>query len=224
MEFYFQIDMNEKLYVRNPEDTDLGRKIVQFSIQMIFETGIEGFTFKKLAEAVGTTEASIYRYFENKHRLLLYIVAWYWTWLEYLVSVHTKNMSDPAMKLKKIISFLVEGDESNMAFKHIDKALLHQIVIAEGSKAYLTKHVTKDNKDKLFKPYKDLCASIARVILEVKPDYPYSRTMASTIVEMAHLQAFFLTNLPSLTDFCNVKDKWKICLFLENIVFTSLNT
>ena len=66
MELQLQIKMNEKLFVRNPEQTELGRKIIQFSIQLIQENGFESFTFKKLAEEIGSTEAGIYRYFENK--------------------------------------------------------------------------------------------------------------------------------------------------------------
>ena len=38
---------------------------------------VEEFTFRKLAQKINTTEASVYRYFENKHRLLIYILAWY---------------------------------------------------------------------------------------------------------------------------------------------------
>lgn len=40
---------------------------------MIYKTGYEAFTFKKLAEDIGTTEAGIYRYFENKYKLLVYL-------------------------------------------------------------------------------------------------------------------------------------------------------
>jgi len=105
MELQLQIKMNEKLFVRNPEQTDLGRKIIQSSIQMIHGHGFEAFTFKKLAEIIGSTEAGIYRYFENKHRLLIYLTAWYWSWLEFRVNFHLNNISDPAIKLKSLFSF-----------------------------------------------------------------------------------------------------------------------
>ncbi|MGZ5010791.1 MAG: TetR/AcrR family transcriptional regulator, partial [Methylobacter sp.] len=65
--------MNDKLFLRDPEQSELGKKIILHSIQLIHKNGFEAFTFKKLAEAIGTTEAGIYRYFENKHRLLIYI-------------------------------------------------------------------------------------------------------------------------------------------------------
>ena len=47
------------------------------------EIGFESFTFKKLAAKIESTEASVYRYFENKHKLLIYLVSWYWNWVEY---------------------------------------------------------------------------------------------------------------------------------------------
>ena len=222
MEVQLQIKMNEKLFLRDPEQTELGKKIIRHSIQLIYKHGFELFTFKKLAEDIGTTEAGIYRYFENKHRLLIYITAWYWGWLQYRVTFNTNNVNDPAIKLKKVIQLLATTVVDDDKTIHINEDLLHQIVISEGSKAYLTKHVTEDNKEQLFKPYKDLCAVIADIILECNPMYKYPRSLASTIIEMAHFQNFFMKNLPSLTDFGKSIDTLKVVSFLEDLVFSSL--
>ena len=222
MELHLQIKMNEKLFLRDPEQSELGKKIISHSIRLIHETGFESFTFKKLAKDIGTTEAGIYRYFENKHRLLVYIAAWYWSWLEYRVAVHTNNISNPIAKLKKVISLLAANVEDDIRTSHVEENILHQIIIAEGSKAYLTKKVSEDNKDHLFKPYKDLCAKIADIILECNPQYPYPRSLASTIIEMAHFQVFFMYNLPSLTDFGSVKDEAQVVSFLEDLALNCL--
>ncbi len=222
MEVQLQIKMNEKLFLRNPVETELGRKIIQYGIQLIHEIGFESFTFKKLAEDIGTTEAGIYRYFENKHRLLIYITAWYWGWLQYRVVFNTNNIKDPAVKLKKVIQLLATTVVDDDKTIHINEDLLHQIIIAEGSKAYLTKHVLEDNMEQLFKPYKDLCAVIADIILEYNLKYKYPRSLASTIIEMAHLQNYFMNNLPSLTDFGKSKDELKVVSFLEDLVFSSI--
>ncbi|MGJ0483125.1 MAG: TetR/AcrR family transcriptional regulator [Methylomicrobium sp.] len=216
--------MNEKLFLRDPERSDLGRKIILHSIQLIHQNGFEAFTFKKLAEHIGTTEASIYRYFENKHRLLIYIVAWYWSWLEYQVAFQTNNIEDPVIKLKKVINLLALSVEDDLSTHHIDESLLHQIIITEGSKTYLTNRVSEDNKDRLFKPYKDLCAMIGNIILECRPDYKYPKSLASTIIEMAHFQNYFMNYLPSLTDFGEDKDELKIAAFLEDLVFSCIGT
>lgn len=222
MELQLQIKMNEKLFLKNPEQSELGKKIILYSIQLIHENGFESFTFKKLAERIGTTEAGIYRYFENKHRLLVYITAWYWTWLEYRVVIHTINLKDPVTKLKRVIRLLATSVEDDISTSHVDESILHQIIIAEGSKAYLTKEVSSDNKDKLFKPYKDLCAKIGEMILECNPKYKYPKSLASTIIEMAHYQNFFMNHLPSLTDFGKDKDENKIVAFLESLVLSSI--
>ncbi|MFZ9029367.1 MAG: TetR/AcrR family transcriptional regulator, partial [Crocinitomicaceae bacterium] len=76
------ISVNENVFLKDPTSTELGRKIVRASIDLIDELGFEDFTFKKLALAIGSTEASVYRYFENKHNLLAYLTMWYWGWME----------------------------------------------------------------------------------------------------------------------------------------------
>ena len=65
MDLQLQIKMNEKLFIKDPQQTELGKKIVLHSVQLIHDEGFEAFTFKKLAQSIGTTEAGIYRYFEN---------------------------------------------------------------------------------------------------------------------------------------------------------------
>ncbi len=222
MELQLQIKMNEKLFLRNPEQTELGKKIIFHSIQLIHKNGFESFTFKKLAEGIGTTEAGIYRYFENKHRLLIYITAWYWSWLEYRIAFNTANIKDPVVKLKKVIQLLATTVGDDIRTSYINENILHQIIISEGTKAYLTKHVSEDNKDQLFKPYKDLCAKIGDIILECNHKYKFPKSLSSTIIEMAHFQNYFMNNLPSLTDFGKDKDESRIVMFLEDLVFSSI--
>jgi len=222
MEVQLQIKMNDKLFVRNPEQTELGKKIVQYGIQLIYEIGFESFTFKKLAEYIGTTEAGVYRYFENKHRLLIYITAWYWSWFQYRVLFETNNISDPEVKLKKVITLLAKTVEDDDSTLFIDESILHQIIIAEASKTYLTKNVNEDNKELFFKPYKDLCAVIADIILSYNPRYKYPRSLASSLIEMAQFQIFFMYNLPSLTDFGATRNESNVVLFLEDLVFSAI--
>ena len=42
-----QIKVNSNLYLRDPQETKLGKKIIQHGIQLIDEIGIENFTFRK---------------------------------------------------------------------------------------------------------------------------------------------------------------------------------
>jgi AcrR family transcriptional regulator len=222
MKLQLHIKMNEALFLRNPENSELGKNILKHSIQLIHKTGFESFTFKKLAEDIGTTEAGIYRYFENKHKLLVYLTGWYWGWLEFQMNYHTNNIKDPVVKLKKVIKLLATTVEDDEQTSYINESLLHQIVISEGSKAYLTKHVGEDNKQQFFKPYKDLCAVIGDMIMACSPQYKFPKSLASTIIEMAHFQNFFMNNLPALTDFGQSKEESKIITFLNDLVFKTL--
>lgn len=222
MKLQLHIKMNEALFLRNPQSSELGKNILKHSVQLIYKNGFEIFTFKKLAEDIGTTEAGIYRYFENKHKLLVYLTAWYWSWLEFQISFHTNNIKDPTVKLKRVVKLLASAVEDDEQTSYVNESLLHQIIIAEGSKAYLTKQVGEDNKQQFFKPYKDLCAVIGNVISECSPKYKYPKSLASTIIEMAHFQTFFMNNLPSLTDFGNTKEETGIISFLNDLVFSSI--
>lgn len=222
MELHLQIKMNDALYVRDPEASELGKNIVSHGISMISSVGFEDFTFKKLAADVGTTEASIYRYFENKHRLLTYLTAWFWTWMEYQLVFHTNNLSAPSEKIRKIIALLTFQEKDKYMLEHIDKNLLHQIVISEGNKAYFTKHVTEDNKAMIFKPYKDLCHRMAQVFLEYNPRYKFPHSLASTLIETAHHQIYFSQYLPRLTDYSKNECMDQLVCFLSELVFNNL--
>ncbi len=226
MEYTVLVRMNEKLSLRDPESSELGRRIVRQGILLMADIGFEEMTFRKLAERIGTKEASIYRYFENKHRLLVYLVAWYWQWLEYQVLFQTNNLTNPREKLERILKILLLKDMASAtaptAPDAIDIMALHSIVIREASKAYLTHHVTEDNKVQLFKPYKDLCGRMAGSILEYRPGYPYARSLGSTLIETAHYQTFFRQYLPSLTDFSPTADDDQLLRFLEHLLFSSL--
>ncbi len=222
MKLELQIKMNQSLYLRDPEQSELGRNIIKHSIQLIEKAGFESFTFKKLAEAIGTTEAGVYRYFENKHKLLVYIISWYWGWLDFQIGYQTKNIKDSNTKLKNVITLLATTVEDDLMTSHVDEALLYQILISEGSKSYLTKHVQDDNKHEYFKPYKDLCNTVAEIILECNPQYKYPHSLASTIIEVAHLQHYFMLNLPSLTDFNKTNNEEQIIMFLNDLVFSTI--
>ncbi|HSH64546.1 MAG TPA: TetR/AcrR family transcriptional regulator [Bacteroidia bacterium] len=220
------VNQSSKLYLRNPEESELGRKIVSESISLIVKLGFEEFTFKKLAAAIRSTEASIYRYFENKHKLLIYLISWYWAWLEYLIEYKTNNISDPVKKIRIIIKIIAEtSSKDDPNSPHIDESSLHKIVVAESAKAYLTKNVDSENKAGLFANYQSLCKAIYKVIQEINPKFPYPRAMASNLIETAHEQIFFSQHLPGLSDVPTSKNDYShISEFLELIFFATVKT
>lgn len=195
-----QIRPNQRLYLRDPQDTKLGRNIIKYSIILIDEIGFEQFTFKKLSERIQSTEASVYRYFENKHNLLTYLVAWYWEWVGFQIDFHTMNISDPEQKLRIAIRSLVEASMENPAVDFVNESVLHRLVIDEGIKAYHTKQVEAENKDGFFLKYRTLVEKISGLILEVNPQFPYPTALASNLFEMTNNQVYFAKHLPRLTD------------------------
>lgn len=223
MEYSVHVRMNERLFLRDPDGSELGRRIVRQGILLFDELGFEEATFRKLAERMGTKEASIYRYFENKHRLLVYLVAWYWQWLDFQLVFRTNNLTDPREKLERLLRLILLNDIDPATTDDIDVRALHSTVIRESSKAYLTRHVTEDNRQQLFKPYKDLCGRIAGIILDYRPDYPFARSRASSLIETAHYQAFFGQHLPSLTDFGSSSSEEPLLAFLRHLLFSSLD-
>jgi len=211
--------LNPHYYVRDPLRTDLGQKIIKSSVELIDQLGFEQFTFKKLAEEINSTEASVYRYFENKHRLLLYLIGWYWNWLEYRIDLFTSNLSDPKEKIAASIKVLAEEKKYDESFEYINEALLHRIVVAELDKTYLTKQVDSDNKEGLFGGFKSLCKKISQWISEVNPHYQFSSSLVSTLLLTANQQVFFGEHLPSLTDIGKEENRFdKLERFLANLV------
>ncbi|MEN9875905.1 MAG: hypothetical protein RLZZ529_902 [Bacteroidota bacterium] len=196
------ISVNDKLYVKNPETSDLGKKIIEQSILLIDEIGFENFTFKKLGEKINSNESSIYRYFESKHKLMLYLSSWYWGWIEYKLVFATNNVSNPLEKLKKAITIVTEKVEDDSNTLHINESILNKIIIQEFTKTLLTKEVDEENKEGFFIVYKRIINRIIEFITEVNPNYTFAKSLASTIVEGALHQHFLKEHLKTITN-CN---------------------
>jgi AcrR family transcriptional regulator len=196
------ISVNEKLYVKNPETSDLGKKIIEQSILLIDEIGFENFTFKKLGEKINSNESSIYRYFESKHKLMLYLSSWYWSWIEYKLAFATTNVSAPLERLKKGIMIVTEKIEDDTTTLHINESILNRIIIQEFTKILLTKEVDEENKEGFFLVYKRIINRIIEMINDVNPNYAFAKSLASSIVEGALHQHFLKNHLKTITN-CN---------------------
>ena len=195
-----KIQVPNQLYIKDPDTTELGRNIVQHSILMIEQLGFEAFTFRKLGEKIGSPESTIYRYFENKHMLLIYLFSWYWGWLEYRVTFNSMNIQSPQKRLLKAIETVTEEATEDGNFQHISERHLQRIIIAESSKAYLTKSVDQENKKGYFTSYQRLSNRIIEMVRDADPDFAYPKSLVSTILEGYPQQRFFGEHLPQLTD------------------------
>ncbi|MUU76919.1 TetR/AcrR family transcriptional regulator [Winogradskyella endarachnes] len=197
-----KISVPDKIYIKDPETSNLGKRIIEHSILLIDEIGFDCFTFKKLGAKIGSNESSIYRYFESKHKLLLYLSSWYWAWIEYQMVFATFNLPNPKEKLIKAIEIITMNIEEDQNFSHINEVVLNRIIINENSKSYLTKKVDSENKDGYFVVYKRMIQRLRDMIIAINPDYKYSSSLASTIVEGALHQHFLKEHFISITD-CN---------------------
>lgn len=195
-----KIQVNPKTYVKNPETSDLGKKIIQNSILLIDEIGFEEFTFKKLGEKIGSNESSIYRYFENKHKLLVYLSSWYWAWIEYRLVFSTNNINDKFEKLKKAILIVTETIEDDSKTEHINEAVLNKIIIEEFTKTFHSKQVDEENKEGFFLIYKQVNYRIEKMILDINPDYPFAKSLVSSIIEGSLHQHFLKNHLKTITN------------------------
>jgi AcrR family transcriptional regulator len=214
------IKVNEKIYIKNPESSDLGRRIIEGGIDLLDEVGFDNFTFNKLARNIGSTEASIYRYFESKHKFLLFLTSWYWCWMEYQLVFRLANIDCPEDRLERAVRLLAEEINEQGSYEHINEYKLHRIVISESSKAYLTREVDQENKEGVFSGYKQLVERVSNIILEINPKYKYPHMLISTVIEGAHHQRFFAEHLPRLTD--EIKGKDAITEFYREMVFKSI--
>jgi AcrR family transcriptional regulator len=201
-----KIQVNEKIYVKDPETSSLGKKIIQESILLIDEIGFDNFTFKKLGEKIGSNESSIYRYFENKHKLLVYLSSWYWSWMEYRLVFETNNIIDPFEKLKIAITIVTEKIDDDFSTDFINESVLNTIIIQEFTKSLHTKEVDEENKQGYFLIYKRLINRIITMVNEVNPEYPYAKSLVSSIVEGSLHQHFLMNHLKTITN-CNVTNK-----------------
>ena len=219
------LTINDKLYIRDPQATDLGRRILRHSIILIDEIGFEQFTFRKLGSRIKSAEASLYRYFANKHQLFVYLLNWYWEWMKFRIDFNTMNLEDPNKRLAIAISVIVDTAKRNTSIEFIEEDILHRIVVAEGTKGYHNKSVDEENKDGFFLSYKSLCQKIADILLEINPDFQYPRTLASTLVETANNTIYFAHHLPRLTDIKSDTPNFneRIIQMLQHLVFSALS-
>ncbi|MFZ1750570.1 MAG: TetR/AcrR family transcriptional regulator, partial [Saprospiraceae bacterium] len=196
--FKFSANIQSDIFLKDPESSPLGTTIFTEGIDLIDGLGFEDFTFRKLAKQIGTTEASIYRYFENKHKFLLYITSWYWCWVDYQMVIRNANINAPITKLKNSID-IISAASGNQAVS-VDLQKIFNVICNDSSKGYFSKKVDILNQHGVYFNYKKIVSNISDIILEINPSYDYSHMLVTTIIEGIHHQIFFAKHLPGLTD------------------------
>lgn len=211
-----KISVPDKFFIKDPETSDLGKRIIENSIVLINEIGFESFTFKKLGTKIGSNESSIYRYFESKHKLLQYLTSWYWAWLEYQLVIETFSISKPQEKLEKAITVITRTVEQDSNFSHVNETVLYKIIVNESSKSFLTKEVDLENKEGYFEVYKRVITRVSKMIVAVNKEYPFALSLASTILEGGLHQHYLKEHFPSITNCSSGKTPTEFFIHLTN--------
>ncbi len=194
------IIISSELYSRNPDSSELGKKIVSSGIDLIHKIGFESFTFKKLGAILKSPESSIYRYFKNKHIFLTYLTSWYWAWTDYRLAFATANIKNTKERLIAAIDILTMPIAIDDYISHINEVKLSNIIVSESMKAYHTKDVDSENKRGFFKTYKQVVKRVGNLVLSVNSTFEYPHMLISTVIEGVHQQKYFAAHLPELTD------------------------
>ncbi len=218
--FRVSIQVDEDIYLKNPESSELGQKIIEKSIDLIDEKGFDSFSFGKLSKAITSTEASIYRYFDGKYKLLLYLVSWYWNWMAYQMMLRLTNIQCPKERLRRAMALLTQPVENEVNYTDLDVCKLYNIVVNDSSKIKYAKKFAKDNKGLVVSGYKHIVELLEEIVLEIHPEYAYPRMLASSIIEGALCQRYFSEYLPELTNTSEGEDT--VSEFYEGLTLSLL--
>lgn len=214
------IPVNQEVFIKDPISSVLGKRILKESLAIIEERGIEAFNFKMLSVHVECTEAAIYRYFENKNKLLLYFINWYWGWLEHNLVYGTANLVSSEDKIKMAISLLVEGPRYKDNF-YLNISSLKKVVWEESSKSFMSKELKSHANYRMLHQFYDFSERLKDLIIQYKPDYAFPKVLVSTLIWSSILNAFTQIHKGDLIEE-NFNGQNKVD-FYYNLVFNSLD-
>ena len=223
MSLKLRFELPEKLFLKDPQDSEYGHRLLSNAIELIDELGLESFTFKKLGKRMSSSEVSIYRYFENKHLLLLYLNCWYWEWVTYLINIKVMNVLDASEKLRRAIHCMIFASKESELCDYINENILFQIIMKESSKTYHNSGVDKENEYGFFLPYKELVSKLATIIEEINPNFKYAKSLGSTLFEMINNQLFYAEHLPRLSSLNKKKSVLELEKMVNHFAFATIN-
>ena len=212
---HYHLDLDLSLTLRHLS-SPMGGRMLQDGSDLTNEIGLENFTFKELAERMGSTKVTVYNFFANKQRLLQYYFQLYWLWLGIPGEQNGKAATDTLDRLHSTIRALAGLWPGEVLAAQLVPSAMRKLVINEGSGSFMHKNVDSEKELKLFKPYKDLCAQVATELKACSPRIKSPRSFATTLVEMAHSLESAMLHLPALTGPSGKKDRKQLAAFLTD--------
>lgn len=202
-------------FLKDPDSSETGREIIRHGASMMASHGVESFTFRKLAAQAGITEATVYRYFSNKHQMLMYLLNRYWNALEYRAMQETVHINDPLERLGRLAELLTVPVASTAA-DHAMAADLYSIAMSESIKVHLGTETGSDWQKGMLNGYARITGLVAETLKVARPLYPYPHAWAATFVDSAMQQQFLLRHLPDLTEI--EPSKASLTAFLRSLI------
>ncbi len=83
--------------------SDRQREIIEVSLELIAENGIQGLTIKNLAKKIGFSESAIYRHYENKIQILTAILDYFNYNSKLLLSSLDQPDTDAVSKIQNLL-------------------------------------------------------------------------------------------------------------------------
>src|SRR3989339_1850588 len=90
------------LVYMSTEITERQQEIINVSLALIAESGIQSLTIKNLAKKIGFAESAIYRHYENKIQILLAILDFFKRNTEQLFSNHLNSNENALIRIEKL--------------------------------------------------------------------------------------------------------------------------
>jgi AcrR family transcriptional regulator len=192
---------SKNLFVKDPLSSVLGQKLLKESARMLGEDGFDAFTLKKLAQNLQTTESSVYRYFDNKHRLLVYQINLYWGWLNQQVDLKCCQAGLSGKEaLEKAFEIMCFPEAHSWPSDGVSFECMHKILTHQSVKAYFSEHVDHENQDGAHRALKSLVKQMSEWLKEGSPDFEFPKSLISTLLASVMIQPFYAEHLPSLTE------------------------
>lgn len=81
------------------------KEIIEVSLELIAESGIQGLTIKNLAKKIGFSESAIYRHYENKIDILIAILSYFKENAESLFNTELSADQDSLTKINHLFEY-----------------------------------------------------------------------------------------------------------------------
>ncbi|HTO35057.1 MAG TPA: TetR/AcrR family transcriptional regulator [Bacteroidales bacterium] len=84
------------------EMSDRQKEIIDVSLELIAEKGIQGLTIKNLAKKIGFSESATYRHYENKTQILIAVLDFFKDGTQQLFADQLNTEADAMVKIKHL--------------------------------------------------------------------------------------------------------------------------